>query len=262
MERHTFSSSNKKNVLWLLAQILGLSGALRGIHHPSSPPETSTNLAPGEDVQMPEWHHDLKPENIYYFKGLAFNAGTFKIANLGSSILHVYRSWTSPRRTRSPKGTSTYQPPEIAKEGATSQPHDVWSMGCIFLEVLIWAVSDCGVVDNFKRSREGKTFPDDTNPYAPMDDAFWQIDSHGTIHLRDSVRKMLGDLGKELENRDLKPLQEVLGLVHRMLDTNSETRLTALDLWDALSCIDSRTKGDFGIYEDDSLLDRNTFGMT
>ena len=201
MERHSSLSLTKRNVLWLLAQILGLSSVLRDIHNLWNP-ETSTDLAARRDPRLSEWHRDLKPENIYYFKGLAPNEGSFKIANLGSSVLYTYRVWNLHPYKRWPKNTPIYEPPEAAKEGSPSQPYDVWSMGCIFLGILVWAVYDFDTLERFRRSRDAKRFPDDASHHALWDDAFWQIDSLGTIRIRDSVGKMVGDLGKELEHRD------------------------------------------------------------
>ena len=257
MEHYTFSSPTKRNVLWLLAQLLGLSNALRGIHNLSNPEASFNLLAPQQNLRISGWHHDLKPENILYFKGPASKEGSFKIADFGSSKVHTYRSGTGSNNTRTPNGTPTYEPPEAAKEGATSRPYDMWSMGCVFLEMLIWAVYDYDAVNTFRRSRDGKRFPDDAN-YVLMDDAFWQIDILGTIHHRDSVSKWLGDLGKELEFRNLQPFQEVFGLLYRMLDTNKQTRITALNLWDTLSRIGDQTRVDLETYPDNSLLDQNT----
>lgn len=254
MERHSFSSPTKRNVLWLLAQLLGLSNALRGIHDISNPGTSTNLLAPQQGPRQSGWHHDLKPENILYFEGLGPRAGSFKIADFGSGKVHTYRSGTGSHNTRSPNGTLTYEPPEAAKDGATSRPYDVWSMGCVFVEMLIWVVYDYESVKSFRDSRDGKRFPDSVL----TDDAFWQMDINKNPQRRRSVDEFLENLGGELQRRNLQTLQEVLGLVNRMLDTNKKNRITALHLWDTLKRIDKLTEVDLQAYDDDSLLDQNT----
>ena len=81
MKRNTFSSLTKINVLWLLDQFQGLSHAIRNIHYLENP-ETGTNLlAPRQGPRQSGWHHDLKPENMLYFKEINPKGGSFKIAD-------------------------------------------------------------------------------------------------------------------------------------------------------------------------------------
>ncbi|KAL8792076.1 MAG: hypothetical protein Q9195_005331 [Heterodermia aff. obscurata] len=253
MERHTLSPLTKRNVLWLLAQFQGLSRAIRGIHNLN--PETGTNLlAPQQGPRQSGWHHDLKPENILYFEEIAPKAGSFKIADFGSGKVHTYRSGTGSHNTRSPNGTPTYEPPEVVKNGETSRRYDMWSMGCVFIEMLIWAVYDYDSVKSFGDSRVGRRSPDN----AFFDDAFWQIDDDRNFIRRPSVDEWLEKLGGKLQHENLQALLEVLGLVNRMLDTSIITRITAPDLWKALNDINSQTEIDPEAHEDDPLSDQST----
>ena len=255
MERHAFSSPTKRNVLWLLAQFLGLSNALRSIHNLSSPGTSTNILAPQQEPRMSAWHHDLKPENILYFEGLGPRAGSFKIADFGSGKVHTYHAGRGSSSTRSPNGTLTYEPPETAKGGASSRPYDVWSMGCVFSEMLIWAVHGYDSVRSFGDSREGRRFQD----FVFTDDAFWQMDITGNLQRRNTVDQWLEELRGELKRRNLQTLQEVLRLVHHhMLDIDKHTRITALSLWDTLSRIETQTRVDLEAYEDDSLIGQST----
>ena len=252
MEHNPFSSLTKRNVSWLLAQFVALSSAIRRIHHISNPDPSL--LAPQQGPRESGYHHDLKPENILYFKGIPYKEGAFKIADFGSGKVHTYRSGSGSHNTPSPNGTLTYEPPEAEKEGKTSRPYDIWSLGCVFIEMLIWAVYDYDSVKSFGDSRDGPRVPNG----ALTDDAFWHIDLDGNPQRRRSVDEWFTNLDQELKRRNLQPLQDVLALVNRMLDTNRQERIKTLDLWDTLTRIYDQMKVDFETYEDDSVLDQST----
>ena len=127
----------ERNVRWLQAQFRGLSSALRDIHNLSNS-ETGQSLpnhrlTPNSPAQQSGWHHDLIPQNILYFKRDALKAGSFKIADFESGTVHTYRLGTGSHNTY------TYEPTEAAKKEAISRPIDVFSLGCVFIEMLIWA---------------------------------------------------------------------------------------------------------------------------
>lgn len=241
MRSMTLGKLNKGNVLWLLKQFLGLANALREIHNLSGGDAgagTSANLlAPTQDPRKSGWHHDLKPENILYFKVLSAMGEGFQIADFGSGKVHTYRSGSV--NTKSANGTQTYEPPEHTKEGATSRPYDVWSMGCIFLELLLWAVFGYAAVMNFSNNRDGRRFPDSPTDDGE-DDAFWQMDEACNITLRESVQSCINHLRSELQRRRLVYFEKVLDLIIRMLDTERRTRILALDLWNTLESIDKQ----------------------
>ena len=71
-------------------------------------------------------HGDLKPENILRFKD-ATRVGVLKIA--GMELVSTDLSYTS--------GTVRYGPPEV-DPFRPSPLYDIWSMGCITLEFIVW----------------------------------------------------------------------------------------------------------------------------
>ena len=235
MKSMTLGKPNKENVLWLLRQFLGLSTALKQIHDltktETAPVISESLLPPAQGLRKSGWHHDLKPENILYFKVLSTYRGEFQIADFGSSKVHTYRSGSI--NTRSATGTQTYEPPDQAKYGVTSRPYDVWSMGCIFLELLVWATFGCASVKTFRSNRDQKRFPDSRTDTSE-DDSFWYMDGTGTIALRQSVSDWIQNLRDELRRRRLDHFEQVLELIVRMLDIEKRTRIPALDLWDTL----------------------------
>lgn len=233
-------------MLWLLKQFCGLAKAIKTIHNLSS---TQTSKARGLEVPVqPQekrsgWHHDLKPENILYFGSFSFGSlsskrGTFRIADFGAGKIHTYRSGSV--HTKSPNGTLTYEPPEAKAEGATSRPYDIWSLGCVFLELLTWAVFGSDAVARFAREREDIRYPGSKTDFL-RDDAFWQMPVDGTISLRKSVKDRIELLQGKFLQQEWLSFIEVLDLVSRMLEVDRRKRIMALDLLDTLDRIYQQT---------------------
>jgi serine/threonine protein kinase len=127
---------------WIVRQLLGISSALDELHQ--------SNCR----------HGDLKPENILWFKD-SIGMGTLQIADLGLARFHEEEAHTNVRQkndmhTSTPSGTSRYEPPETDKDRATketrSRQYDIWSMGCIVLELLIWLTYGYQAVEKFKNN--------------------------------------------------------------------------------------------------------------
>lgn len=106
-------------------QLRGLADALVALHHYK-----------GEANYR---HGDLKPENILRFKDHTF-VGHFKIADMGLSKRHTEVMDARGGPTSMKYGTTRYEPPEAVTNPlkARSRLYDVWSLGCIILEYIIW----------------------------------------------------------------------------------------------------------------------------
>ncbi|KAI8966787.1 hypothetical protein F5Y11DRAFT_361831 [Daldinia sp. FL1419] len=122
---------------WLLSQVKGICSAIYELH------KRNTR------------HGDLKPENILWFED-ENGRGTLQIADLGLAKFHEEESHTRNRqgiKTLTPSGTSRYEPPETDKARGKDEPrsrqYDIWSMGCILLELLVWLMYDCEGLDKF-----------------------------------------------------------------------------------------------------------------
>lgn len=261
MERVTFGGPDNENILWLLKQLRGLAKAIRTIHNLSTreTPKPTPSLAPPNLAQEKKsgWHHDLKPENILYYPDpdyniISSNSGTFRIADFGAGKIHTYQSRSIG--TQSPNGTQTYEPPEAKSEGATSRPYDIWSLGCVFLELLIWAVFDFETVKKFAREREDRRYPD-SKIEITTDDAFWQMAEDGRAYLRKSVNQRMELLRKYALQPEWHAFMEVLDLVSRMLEVDRPKRISALDLWDTLDRIYDQRKMDLTTTNGNSLRD-------
>jgi hypothetical protein len=135
-----------------LKQIEGLASALCAAHYPEihHPEMMNTNFR----------HGDLKPENIVWFKGNGDNddIGTLKIADWGLAKEHNVVTEMRSMETTTPYGTRRYEPPEevtgqgisvkslkVPGQNASGQAqkkrsrlYDVWAMGCVALEFIVW----------------------------------------------------------------------------------------------------------------------------
>ncbi|KAH0431014.1 hypothetical protein CcaCcLH18_07428 [Colletotrichum camelliae] len=107
-------------------------------------------------------HGDLKPDNILWFKD-ARNKGELQIADLGLATFHQLDADTRKReelviQTTTPTGTRRYQAPETDGEQyhrsnpPRSRSYDMWSMGCVMFELLIWLAYGNDDVETFQRS--------------------------------------------------------------------------------------------------------------
>lgn len=117
----------------ILRQLVGLTDALSAIH------------------KLSIRHGDLKPENILIFDDTS-QIGHWKIADLGSAKSHVDSTDMRPNRTTdTPYATLSYEPPEVFTEPQRprSRLFDIWSMGCIALELIIWLLYGPRVLRQF-----------------------------------------------------------------------------------------------------------------
>ena len=129
-------------------QILGLATALSAAH----------NL---NNTEASYCHGDFKPENILVFTSEDGSLGTFKIGDWGEAKYHKGRTEMRFMKKTARYGTLRYEAPEVVtglKSKLKDQPekrrsrlYDVWSMGCIMLECIVWLLYG---LDGIKRLQE------------------------------------------------------------------------------------------------------------
>ena len=134
-------------ILWSLQQMLGLADALQGLHN---------EINQGSETNCR--HGDLKPQNILHFLNHGEAIGILKIGDFGISSIHNTQTFARqdiPTDTRAT--TPSYEAPEasptLQQERARSRKYDLWSLGCIYLEFVIWLVEDWKAIEEFKKSR-------------------------------------------------------------------------------------------------------------
>ncbi|KAJ8123215.1 hypothetical protein ONZ43_g784 [Nemania bipapillata] len=126
---HHKHSPLSEDALWLIQQCTNLTSALREIHYNTSFPEKSCGR-----------HGDIKPGNIIWFQsGTGDERGRLVIADFTMTRFHS--DDTVNDTTLSGRSMSmTYRAPEVnvPVKGKESQAYDVWSLGCMFLEFMVW----------------------------------------------------------------------------------------------------------------------------
>jgi len=112
-------------------QLLGVASALREIGGPNS---TDGVSGPSNKQEFHGMHFDLKPANI-----LIDDQGVWIISDFGESTFQETSRSTS--RVVNRGGTDAYAPPEIDNlDTQFSRRYDVWSLGCIMLEVTAFVI--------------------------------------------------------------------------------------------------------------------------
>jgi serine/threonine protein kinase len=180
----------------VLQQLCGLSEALELLHGYVSQAQTgpSTTREEGGGIR----HGDLKPENILRFRSSTpSDLGTLKIADMGLAKHHEVSTRLRQNMTSTKYGTLRYEPPETAvnKTQATSRLYDVWSMGCIILEFIVWLLDGQEGLDNFNDSIRGGVKHDYDPPYYTTRGAAYQMDAF--VH--PIVKQQLDDLSRRTE---------------------------------------------------------------
>ncbi|CBX92189.1 hypothetical protein IAQ61_000365 [Plenodomus lingam] len=184
---------------WLKEQFKGLAQALDVVQNPKA----KTKIL----------HHNLKLSNILVF---GEKEGTiFKISDWGSGSL----SKTSERR-----GDEFYYPPERLY-GATSYPHDIWSLDCVLLRVLIWFKDGLKIYKDFIQQAI-----DETNNKKEL-----VVRGAGSTHFflaEESGTVLLSTVAENMTSIKTKypTWKSFVEILEKMLDVNDETRIKVEDL--------------------------------
>jgi serine/threonine protein kinase len=131
---------DRRYLEWVFKQFCGLAGAIERLHH----------------SQKATRHGDLKPENILCFAGNGSNSSrdecTLVIADVGLSKCHDKLTEHRRDATKTHSGTIMYEPPEteLQPKQPRSRRYDVWSLGCIYLEFVVWLLYGASDLDRFR----------------------------------------------------------------------------------------------------------------
>ena len=232
MQNNDFGIRKKKNIIWFLEQVHGIADAVKHIHNltfQKTPASGPGLVAPASEDRKTAWHHDLKPENLLLFLDNRTDRGMIRISDWGSGKVSEYRH-TSSYHTKSPNGTVTYEPPEADSDGGVSRPYDLWSLGCVYLVLLVWATFGREEAKRFSSDRG--TTRGSAQTGSLRDDAFWKPDEKQKEKvLRSSVTDRMRRLD---EDPSALPFKEFLECVRRMLEIDPNKRIKASELSERL----------------------------
>jgi serine/threonine protein kinase len=149
-----------------LVQLKGLADALEKLHNFSDGPYDLATVPSNEDDAVNQKsrndsirHGDLKPENLLHFTNSDTELGTLKIADMGLAKQHILRTVNRKYPTTTRYSTIQYQAPEAATtlQGGLSRLYDLWSMGCIIFEFIIWLLHGNTRLELFYTHLQGAT---------------------------------------------------------------------------------------------------------
>jgi serine/threonine protein kinase len=141
-----FNVLDLETVRWLSKQVQGMTSAMNSIHNPRS------ELLSPQDHKFGR-HGDLKPENILWYRSKSDKLGILVIADLGLSALNSILSRSNAPNGQVP-GTPRYRPPESdLLGGKISRSYDIWTFGCVLLELVCWALGGPEAREQFFRKR-------------------------------------------------------------------------------------------------------------
>lgn len=126
---HQWDDSPPENALGMIEQCHGLMEGLQHIHQ-----YVSTGLS--QDVTVLGRHGDIKPQNILWFRDSS-NKDRLVLSDFTLMRFHEKDSNQETTLDRI-SGTRTYRAPEVevSSHHHVSQKYDVWSLGCVFLELI------------------------------------------------------------------------------------------------------------------------------
>jgi hypothetical protein len=178
---------------WLLSQLRGLASALDAVH----------TGVPGKSIV----HHDIRPTNILVFTDDETGISTLKITNWSHATTKLHDSSTEPVSHNSPTTSgSSYHAPEYYTD-EPSAAHDIWSLGCIFLELLIWHTKGWEYLEEWRRGRENA-----------HDDGFYVVGGGS---------QLAGIVDAELDWLHSNGFPGQSPIIRQMLSFNKETRPSA-----------------------------------
>ncbi|KAK6379918.1 hypothetical protein LTS17_005992 [Exophiala oligosperma] len=236
----------KAKLVAVISQMAGLADGLNHIHNlgPAKlQPEEVDLVARGgggshhyhRRSSQSGFHHDLKPGNILVTTNEDTGQLLFSISDFGSARIGQILSGSGQRSTFTPNmypGDPVYGAPDVLIDGRNSRPYDIWSMGCILLELLTWMVGEEGYD---VRSFEMKRLETLANAYGNQDTAFWYQDISGEIRLKPAVVDQLKMLKTYCRGRGVFP--ELVRLTGRLLNIHPRERPDASQLLNAFQAI-------------------------
>lgn len=187
------------------AQLWGLSQALCAAHYP-------------RDGKTYIRHGDLKPENILRFTGNG-EIGTLKIGDWGLAKPKDNATVFQMLKTSTGHGSVQYEAPEVRTglrtkygtgQNVRSRLYDVWAMGCIMLEFIIWLLEGARGLNKFHKAL---TTRQNNAPYYVLRPVLGRDEAI----LHSAVTNVMSELENHPSCRQGTALCDLLGLVRNRL---------------------------------------------
>lgn len=182
---------------WAFTQLSGLASAMEKLH------SSDRNCR----------HGDLKPENILCFENTnradALVQPWLVIADVGLARDHNQATEFRIGATSTLSGTVMYEAPEaiIQKDKPRSRRYDIWSIGCLYFEFLIWMLYG---KDQLSRFGQDITSPDGSRK-------FFEVIGPGTARLKPRVQKWIEWISRDPRCSETTAVYRLLQLIRLRL---------------------------------------------
>lgn len=142
------------------------------------------------------WRHgDIKPENILRFTNGKDDVylGVLKLADLGRAQLHLFPTKMRETKEKELWRTRWYEPPDLEKkthqqaQQKISRLFDIWSMGCVIFETVLWLLYSCDSIDVFMCENDLGSGEQDATPY-------WREVEGGGFKVSDAVARWMNHI--------------------------------------------------------------------
>lgn len=196
-----------ETVLWVSEQCLGIATGLLSIHRHNTMRVASFHGSGVDDVtdhqiQLFGRHGDIKSNNILWFCSKEIHPGhrgVLKITDFGLAEFQRTEStiYKSPSKTAV---SAAYRSPECdIKGGRVGPSHDIWALGCLYLEFIAWALGGWDLVDKFQKAREVR----DSDEYygISLDDRFFKITIGNEGEPVAKVKRSVTSVSQEVSTR-------------------------------------------------------------
>ncbi|KAI0144540.1 kinase-like protein [Xylariaceae sp. FL1272] len=166
---------------WSFQQMFGIVDAIRALH--------DRNCR----------HGDLKPENILHFTGSkdlksqSDQLGDLVVADVGVSKIHHQATELRHEGTDTKATTPSYEAPEVEfnRQTPRGRRYDMWSIGCMYLEFVIWLLYGFDAIIAFRELRRPSHDP------FPQKAAFYRRTAAGEPEIHPAVTRVLHVLKRD-----------------------------------------------------------------
>ncbi|OAG06763.1 HET-domain-containing protein [Paraphaeosphaeria sporulosa] len=191
---------------WVFTQLCGLADAIKTLHNSQQDSHGRESLR----------HGDLKPENILCFEDLDkepsddISSSILVIADVGLSRSHDQLTEDRKGATRTKSGTIKYEPPEteLQPNEPRSRRYDVWSLGCIYLEFMIWLLYGREELEHFRNDLN--TLGENTRFYIVEEDTSTR---NRAARLNSVVQKWVDWIKKDKRCSERTAIRRLLDLI-------------------------------------------------
>ncbi|KAI1124586.1 hypothetical protein F5Y10DRAFT_280061 [Nemania abortiva] len=201
---------------WAMQQMRGLTDGIQRLHD--------------ENTR----HGDIKPGNVLVFPSGTNRWGTLVLADVGLAKFHALYTRERFTPTTTAHGTRRYEPPEVqpGEDGVISRKYDVWALGCVFLEFLIWLLNGPDGFTLFYTASSGN---------GGTEKRFWEPTSDGPS-LYPVIRDYMTEISRTLDgipgNAALKGILTIIQT--KLLVVDVGLRATPSDVLERLESIKDR----------------------